>query len=136
MPGWARDWSTRRLAAGAVVVVVVVVVAVSCTGGSGGRADVPVLADGAGAGVDGVRSPSVQAGGTLRVVSSPIDSLDPQRSYFPGAWNLMRLYARTLVTYASEPGRTGELVPDLATDLGTVSEDGRTWTFTLKSGLM
>jgi peptide/nickel transport system substrate-binding protein len=136
MPAWTGDWSKRRLAAAAVVVVLVVVVAVSCTGGSGGRADVPVLADGADAGIDGVRSPSDRAGGTLRVVSSPIDSLDPQRSYHPGVWNLMRLYTRTLVTYASEPGGTAELVPDLATDLGTVSDDGLTWTFTLKSGLM
>ena len=35
-----------------------------------------------------------------------IDSLDPQRSYLPGVWNLMRLYTRTLVTYSSEPGAT------------------------------
>ena len=33
-----------------------------------------------------------------------IDSLDPQRSYLPGVWNLMRLYTRTLVTYSTEPG--------------------------------
>ena len=135
LPSWARDWSKRRLAAAAAVVVLVVVVAVSCAGGSGGRADVPVLADGADAGIDGVRSPSDEAGGTLRVVAPEITSLDPQRSYQPGVWNLMRLYARTLVTYDSTAGHTGELVPDLATDTGTVSEDGRTWTFTLKGGV-
>jgi peptide/nickel transport system substrate-binding protein len=71
----------------------------------------------------------------LRVVSAEIDNLDPQRSYLPGVWNLMRLYTRTLVTYATTPGRTGELVPDLATDLGKVSKDGRSWTFTLRTGL-
>ncbi len=135
LPGWARDWSRRRLAAAAAVVVLVVVVAVSCGGGSGGRADVPVLADGADAGITDVRSPSDRAGGTLRVVAPEITSLDPQRSYQPGVWNLMRLYTRTLVTYSSVPGHTGELVPDLATDTGTVSEDGRTWTFTLKGGI-
>ena len=135
LPAWARDWSKRRLAAAAVVVVLVVVVAVSCAGGSDGRADVPVLADGADAGIDGVRSPSDEAGGTLRVVAGEITSLDPQRSYQPGVWNLMRLYTRTLVTYSSTPGSTGELVPDLATDTGTVSEDGRTWSFTLKGGV-
>ena len=135
LPSRARDWSKRRMAAAAVVVVLVVVVAVSCAGGSGGRADVPVLADGADAGIEGVRSPSEEAGGTLRVVAPEIDSLDPQQSYQPGVWNLMRLYTRTLVTYASEPESTGELVPDLATDLGTPSEDGRSWTFTLKSGI-
>jgi peptide/nickel transport system substrate-binding protein len=135
LPGWARHWPRRRIAAVAVVVVAVLVLAVSCLGGSGGRADVPVLAAGPDAGVEGVRSPSDEAGGTLRVVAPEIDSLDPQRSYLPGVWNLMRLYARTLVTYSSEPGRTGELVPDLATDLGTPSDDGLSWTFTLREGV-
>jgi peptide/nickel transport system substrate-binding protein len=125
----------RRVVAAAVVLVLAVVVAVSCVGGSDGRADVPVLADGADAGISGVRSASERSGGTLRVVAPEITSLDPQRSYQPGVWNLMRLYTRTLVTYASEPGRTTELVPDLATDLGTRSDDGLTWTFTLKSDI-
>jgi peptide/nickel transport system substrate-binding protein len=122
------------LAAAAILVLVVVLV-VNCAGGAGGRADVPVLADGTDAGVSDVRSPSDKTGGTLRVVSADIDSLDPQRSYRPGVWNLMRLYTRTLVTYGSEPGSTDGLVPDLATDLGTPSEDGLTWTFTLKEGV-
>ncbi|MGY2075293.1 ABC transporter substrate-binding protein [Blastococcus sp. SYSU DS0828] len=135
LPPWARDWSPRRLLAAAAVILLVAVLAVSCLGGAGGRADVPVLADGPDAGIEGVRSPSDERGGTLRVVAPAIDSLDPQRSYLPGVWNLMRLYARTLVTFASAPGETGELVPDLATDLGTVSEDGLRWTFTLKEGV-
>jgi peptide/nickel transport system substrate-binding protein len=134
LPAWARGWPGRRVLAGAAVLVLVVVLAVSC-GGAAGRVDVPVLQAGADAGVDGVRAPSEKAGGTLRVVAPDIDSLDPQRSYLPGVWNLMRLYTRTLVTYDSEPGRTGELVPDLATDLGTPSEDGLTWTFTLREGV-
>nr|WP_204261493.1 ABC transporter substrate-binding protein [Blastococcus saxobsidens] len=135
LPTWARGWSRRRIFGSAAAVLLVVVLAVSCLGGAGGRADVPVLAEGPDAGVEGVRSPSEASGGTLRVVAPTIDSLDPQRSYLPGVWNLMRLYARTLVTYASEQGSTGELVPDLATDLGTVSEDGLTWTFTLREGV-
>ncbi|RZU32248.1 peptide/nickel transport system substrate-binding protein [Blastococcus saxobsidens] len=135
LPAWAQGWSRRRILGSAAVLLLVAVLAVSCLGGAGGRADVPVLADGADAGVEGVRSPSDVSGGTLRLVAPPIDSLDPQRSYLPGVWNLMRLYTRTLVTYSSEPGATGELVPDLATDLGTVSEDGLTWTFTLREGV-
>ena len=132
---WAHGWPRRRILGSAAVLLLVVVLAVSCLGGAGGRADVPVLADGADAGVGNVRSPSEASGGTLRVVAPAIDSLDPQRSYLPGVWNLMRLYTRTLVTYSSEPGATDELVPDLATDLGTVSEDGLTWTFTLREGV-
>src|SRR3954468_16572225 len=135
LPAWARGWSRRRILSAAAIVVLVVVVGVSCAGGAGGRSDIPVLADGTDAGVSGVRSSSDRAGGTLRVVASDVDSLDPQRSYLPGVWNLMRLYVRTLVTYKSEPGGTDGLVPDLATDLGTSSEDGLTWTFTLKEGV-
>jgi peptide/nickel transport system substrate-binding protein len=135
LPAWARGWPRRRILAVAAVVVLIVVFAVSCAGGAGGRADVPVVEGSPDAGVTGVRAPSDRTGGTLRVVSAEIDSLDPQRSYLPGVWNLMRLYTRTLVTYSTEPGRTDELVPDLATDLGTPSEDGLSWTFTLREGV-
>lgn len=135
LPAWARGWPRRRILAVAAVVVLVVVLAVSCGGGAGGRADVPVVEGSADAGVTGVRAPSTRTGGTLRAVSAEIDSLDPQRSYLPGVWNLMRLYTRTLVTYSSDPGHTDELVPDLATDLGTPSEDGLSWTFTLREGV-
>ena len=135
LPAWARGWPRRRILAVAAVVVLIVVLAVSCGGGAGGRADVPVVEGSADAGVTGVRAPSTRTGGTLRAVSAEIDSLDPQRSYLPGVWNLMRLYTRTLVTYSPEPGRTDELVPDLATDLGTPSEDGLSWTFTLREGV-
>jgi peptide/nickel transport system substrate-binding protein len=136
LPAWARGWPRRRILAGAAVVLLVVVIAVSCGGGSGGRAEVPVVEGAPDAGVHGVRAPSGATGETLRVVSAEIDSLDPQRSYLPGVWNLMRLYTRTLVTYSSEPGSTDQLVPDLATDLGTVSEDGLSWTFTLREGVL
>jgi peptide/nickel transport system substrate-binding protein len=135
LPAWARDWPRRRIVVAGIVVLLVVALAVSCLGGSGGRADVPVVEGEPNAGVTGVRAPSDESGGTLRVVAADIDSLDPQRSYLPGVWNLMRLYARTLVTYSSEPGATGELVPDLATDLGTTPDGGRTWTFTLREGV-
>ena len=136
LPAWAPGWSRRRMLAVAAVVVLVVVLAVSYGRGADGIADVPVAGGSADAGVGGMRAPSDRAGGTLRVVSAEIDSLDPQRSYLPGVWNLMRLYARTLVTYSSEPGHTDELVPDLATDLGSASADGLTWSFTLRPGGM
>jgi peptide/nickel transport system substrate-binding protein len=137
-PSWAREvraWSPRRMLAAAALVLLVAVLAASCLGGADGRADVPVLSDGADAGVRGVRAPSDSSGGTLRVVAAEVDSLDPQRSYLPGVWNLMRLYTRTLVTYSTEPGSTGELVPDLATDLGRTEDGGKTWTFTLREGV-
>ncbi|PZA20353.1 ABC transporter substrate-binding protein [Modestobacter versicolor] len=116
-------------------VVALLALLAGCGGGNSGAAGVPTQAGEANSGVAGVRAPSDTPGGTLRLVAGEIDSLDPQRSYVPGVWNLMRLYARTLVTYSSVPGRTGELVPDLATDMGTTPDGGRTWTFTLKEGV-
>ena len=86
-------------------------------------------------GLTAPRSPSTATGGTLRVVAGTPDSLDPARSYSPWVWNLMRLYTRTLVTYAAAPGSPGAvLVPDLATGLGVPSDGGRTWTYTLAPG--
>ena len=135
LPAWAQGWSRRRVLAIAAVLVLVVVFAVNCAGGTDGEADVPVASGSADQGVAGIRAASDRTGGTLRLVSAEIDNLDPQRSYLPGVWNLMRLYTRTLVTYSSKPGHTDELVPDLATDLGTPSEDGLSWTFTLRDGV-
>ena len=135
LPAWAQGWSRRRVLAIAAVLVLVVVFAVNCAGGTDGEADVPVASGSADQGVAGIRAASDRTGGTLRLVSAEIDNLDPQRSYLPGVWNLMRLYSRTLVTYSSKPGHTDELVPDLATDLGTPSEDGLSWTFTRRDGV-
>jgi peptide/nickel transport system substrate-binding protein len=133
-PAWARG-TRGRVGAIAAAVALVVGTAVSCSSGSGDSSGVPVQGDGPDAGLTGVRAPSEATGGTLRVVAGEIDNLDPQRSYLPGVWNLMRLYTRTLVTYSTEPGRTDELVPDLATDLGTTPDGGTTWTFTLRDGI-
>jgi peptide/nickel transport system substrate-binding protein len=121
----------------AVVLSVLVALAVltGCSGNNTGAAAVPTQPGEPDSGVTGVRAASDAPGGTLRVVAGQIDSLDPQRSYAPGVWNLMRLYARTLVTYSSAAGSTDELVPDLATDLGTTPDGGRTWTFTLRDGV-
>ncbi|MER7760592.1 ABC transporter substrate-binding protein [Streptomyces sp. NPDC097619] len=77
-------------------------------------------------------------GGTLTVLSNQdFSHLDPARNWVMPAMDFgTRLLYRTLVTFKAEPGKAGsELVPDLATDLGTPSNGGRTWTFTLKDGL-
>ncbi|SHL78831.1 ABC transporter substrate-binding protein [Actinacidiphila paucisporea] len=89
-------------------------------------------------GLDGVVKPSATRGGTLQLAASSAEDgmLDPARTYAQPSWNLQRLYLRKLVDYAPVPGAAGrKLLPDLATDTGRVSSDGRTWTFTLKPGL-
>jgi peptide/nickel transport system substrate-binding protein len=134
LPERVRAWPRGRIAGTVAVLALVVVLCVGC-GGASGSVDVPVQQGSPDAAVTGERAPSTATGGTLRVVAGDIDSLDPQRSYLPGVWNLMRLYVRTLVTYSAKPGSTGDLVPDLATGPGTTPDHGRTWTFTLRPGV-
>ncbi|MEU2545113.1 ABC transporter substrate-binding protein [Streptomyces roseolus] len=89
------------------------------------------------AAVGKVVNASDRKGGTLRLVSSTdADSWDPARSYSGWVWNIQRLYARTLMTYAAAPGEDGlAVVPDLAAAPPEVSADGRTYTFRLRPGL-
>ncbi|PKW26195.1 peptide/nickel transport system substrate-binding protein [Phycicoccus duodecadis] len=75
-------------------------------------------------------------GGAVHALSlGPVATWDPQRMAsrsdmaFAG-----RVFARTLTAYApsTDPARQARLVSDLATDVGTPSQDLRTWTFTLR----
>ena len=64
------------------------------------------------------------------------DSFDPGDTYYGYSWDLGRNYWRTLVMNKTAPGKQGlELVPDIATDLGKSSDGGKTWTYTIQSGL-
>jgi peptide/nickel transport system substrate-binding protein len=77
-------------------------------------------------------------GGTLYVLVEGDDfpHIDPQRTYYTPAMNVLRLFTRTLTTYRAAPGDRGsELVPDLATDLGRPSDGNTVWQFTLKPNL-
>lgn len=105
------------------------------SGGDSGAVD-PSAVRGLDTGSTGIRQPSSASGGTLRLVSGTVDSLDPARSYSPGVWNVMRLYTRQLVAYAPKPGAEGtRVVPDLATAPGRSTDGGRTWTYTLRPGV-
>ena len=84
---------------------------------------------------------TVEKGGIYRVGTDAFEwnaSLDPTGEYLGSAWAIYtNLMLRNLVTYKHTAGGAGnELVPDLATDLGEISEDGLTYTFTLKDGVM
>ena len=84
-----------------------------------------------------VVNPSAHQGGTIIFDNSIApDSTDPGNTYYAYTWDTVRLYGRTLVTYKSAPGAAGlQLVPDLATSLGTVSDHGLAWTYHLKPGI-
>ena len=76
-------------------------------------------------------NPSSHKGGTLTFGdSSTPDSTDPGNTYYAFMWNLTRLYTMPLMTYKSCPGKCGlQVVPDLATGPGVVSDNGLTWTY-------
>ena len=82
-------------------------------------------------------NPSTKKGGTVHFLSTQdVDSLDPAVAYYAFAWNLQQLYTRTLVAYPMKPGAAGlALAPDLASAMPTVTNGGKTYTFTLKSGV-
>ena len=111
------------IAAGALILA-------ACSGGS---------SDG-GSSRSGAPSGDGQPGGTLTILSpaEQILSLDPQVVYtgedlaFLGA-----TIQRSLTAYQVAPGDAEgtTLVPDMATDTGTVSNGGKTWQFTLRDGM-
>ncbi len=61
-----------------------------------------------------------------------VASLDSADAYATHDWEILKNISDGLLTW--KPGTT-ELEPDLATDMGTISADGLTYTFTLKDGI-
>ncbi len=84
-----------------------------------------------------VVNPSTATGGILKMAESDQpDSTDPGNTYYAYTVPFERLYARTLLTYNPVPGAKGlQVVPDLATGLGQVSQDGLTWTYHIKPNI-
>ena len=107
--------------------------------GSGSGTSSPTSSAGAvafNAGLTSVVNPSTKTGGTLTFDwrSAP-DSFDPGNTYYASDWDFARLYSTALMTYKNCPGACGKtLIPALATAPGTVSNNGLTWTYHIKSG--
>ena len=118
-----------RLAA----VVSVGALALAACGGGSSSSESSAAASGA-AGSDGGTK-----GGTITMLTNAEQwqHVDPQRMYtgadiafFTG------LTTRTLTQYKYAGGEAGtEIVPDMATDLGTPNEDATQWTFTIRDGV-
>ena len=113
-------------------VAALLISACSSSGSSSGSSTTPTTGAVAfNAGISSVVNPSTQKGGTLIYDnSSTPDSFDPGNTYYAWVLNFDRLFAMPMFTYKSCPGSCGlQLVPDLATDMGTTSDNGLTWTF-------
>ncbi|MEV5310395.1 MULTISPECIES: ABC transporter substrate-binding protein [unclassified Streptomyces] len=135
-----RTSGRRKQAMAAAVVVAGLLTTAACGGGGGGNGDKGGK-NGA-AGFDAANNKVAQAdlakkGGTLKFASAQdADSWDTTRGYYGFMWNFSRYYSRQLVTNKTEPGKAGaELTPDLATGLAKISDDGKTYTYTLRDGI-
>ncbi|GAA2447176.1 ABC transporter substrate-binding protein [Streptomyces glaucus] len=123
----------------AAAVVAALLTTAACGGGDGGGDE--GSKNGA-AGFDAANNKVAQAslakkGGTLKFAGTQdADSWDTTRGYYGFMWNFSRYYSRQLVTNKTEPGKAGaEVTPDLATGLAKVSDDGKTYTYTLRDGI-
>ncbi|HTC86457.1 MAG TPA: ABC transporter substrate-binding protein [Candidatus Acidoferrum sp.] len=75
---------------------------------------------------------SIPQGGTLSIAwNSDIQYFDPAKGYDVVSWPAERLMFETLLTYDSGT----KLVPLLATDMPTVTNGGKTYTFKLRTGV-
>ena len=122
----------RRRLATAVVLAGLTLSACSSGGGSGGS--------GGNAGSSDTAQSTAEAvsGGTLNMLGAgDVDYMDPNISYYSIGYLALRPWSRQLFTYPATPDHTTDAVPDLATELpttdnGGVSEDGLTYTITLR----
>jgi peptide/nickel transport system substrate-binding protein len=76
-------------------------------------------------------------GGSITIAqSTQPDALDPALSYQLGGTEPMWLVYKGLIAYPHKEGQAGtQLVPGLAKELPTISEDGRTYKLRLRKGL-
>ena len=94
-----------------------------------------LAASGEGVWVGVEASPAVHRGGTLRLVSEAGVSVDPH-SPDRGAVTLLSSVYDGLVTYRRTGGSGGTtIVPDLAVSIPVPTDDGRSYTFTLREGI-
>ena len=116
----SASFTRRGVLVATPVVLATGALAACSTGGSSG-----------GSGSDG----GGESGGTLTIYSTGEEmSFDPASSQNL-AITTLGLTARRLTAWKTAAGAPTELIPDLATDVGTASDDGATWTFTLQEGL-
>lgn len=78
-----------------------------------------------------------RTGGTLKVLANgDVDHLDPQLVAYVPVYSFMRAMSRSLLSYESSDDTETRIAlqPDLATEVPTPSEDGLTYTITLREG--
>lgn len=134
-----RTSGRRKQAIAAAAAVAALLTTAACGGGSDDGDNGSTTGA---AGFDAANNKVAQAsaakkGGTLKFgAAQDADSWDTTRGYYGMMWNFARYYSRQLVTNKAEPGAAGaEITPDLATATAKVTDDGKTYTYTLRDGV-
>ena len=76
-------------------------------------------------------------GGTMNINMSAtdVDYIDPALAYGTNSWQILDATCAKLMYYPDKLGAAGnKLTPDAAVGFPTVSKDGKTYTFTIRSG--
>src|ERR1700753_4005925 len=82
-------------------------------------------------------SGSPKSGGTLNMLGQgDVDYMDYNISYYSIGQLAQRLYQRYLYNYPAVPGKTTSVAPDLATAAPVVSNGGKTYSVTIRTGAM
>ena len=76
-------------------------------------------------------------GGTLTMLGvGDVDYMDPNVSYYNTGYLNLRMWSRSLYTYPAVTGKTTTIQPDLATALPTITNGGKTYSVTIRNGVM
>ncbi len=76
-------------------------------------------------------------GGTLTMLGSgDVDYMDANATYYTVGYLAMRIFSRGLYNYSDVHGQTTVVEPDLATALPDISNGGKTYKVTIKTGAM
>lgn len=81
-----------------------------------------------------VAAPAAKKGGTVVVeMTTDVDYIDPQLSYYGETWKLEAATACKLLNWPDKEGAPGAVVtPEVAAGLPIISKDGKTYTFTIR----
>ena len=125
--------SRTRLWTAFAVLGAAAVVTAGC-GGSGGSKSAESVETG---GATGAKpSEGIKKGGTARFnLATDTDYVDPALAYYQISWQIEYATCAKLLNYPDKAGAAGsQLQPEVAQSLPKVSADGKTYTFTVRSG--
>ncbi|HYK96618.1 MAG TPA: ABC transporter substrate-binding protein [Candidatus Dormibacteraeota bacterium] len=131
----SQAWAFRALAFSVVTMLI------AACGGSATPSTAPGVSSNPGSSAStATAATGPQPGGTIYVLTQALqwDQVDPQRVYtgedlaFFGGLTMRSLIS---YVYSADPKQGTSITPDMATDLGTATDGGKTWAFTLRDGV-